>query len=633
MTSPKNPSSAKPKAPGSLSKRGLFGLLGAMFLGFPIVVFIVLTQRDDEQATASTSALAQVPTEAATPMEVLDDPGSDGWPTEVFGANAKDQLKQLGKLILNPSKRNKTALGQILAEDVSFGALSGGSLETVFSDSVLTVERVTATSTAPPLRGIEEFESAVAGIWNRLEGAVDPRFEVKVFRVREDGDFFTTRQYVAISGLTDEGALEQHATWSTRWKIGQGDEPPLLASLEVSEFEQVVSKTEGRTLFSDCTEAVLGANSSYGAQIGRGFGHWLHRIQDMQYFFWLGIPGVALGDVNGDGLDDLYLCQEDGLPNRLYVQKPDGTLEDQSETAGVNWLEGSRSALFVDLDNDGDQDLAVAVMGGIVLAANRGDGTFEYRSLLPTSHDLMSMSAVDYDEDGKLDLYGCVYWRNASAGPESRSSGVVTGRFVYHDSNVGGANSLFRNESDGPDAWSFRDATAEVGLDAKNERWSLAAAWEDYDNDGDQDLYLANDFGRNCLYRNDDGKFVDVAGETAAEDSASGMAVTWADYNRDGQMDVYVSNMFSAAGNRITFQEQFKPDADEEVRARLQRFARGSTLLRKREDGSFADESEAAGVAMARWAWGTRFTDLNNDGWEDLVVANGNVTGDDPGDL
>ena len=303
MTSPKNPSSAKPKAPGSLSKRGLLGLLGAMFLGFPIVVFIVLTQRDDEQGTASTSALAQVPTEAATPMEVLDDPGSDGWPTEVFGANAKDQLKQLGKLILNPSKRNKTALGQILAEDVSFGALSGGSLETVFSDSVLTVERVIATSTVSPLRGIEEFESAVAGIWNRLEGAVDPKFEVKVFRVREDGNFFTTKQYVAISGLTAEGALEQHATWSTRWKIGQGDEPPLLASLEVSDFEQVVSKTEGRTLFSDCTEAVLGANSSYGAQIGRGFGHWLHRIQDMQYFFWLGIPGVALGDVNGDGLD------------------------------------------------------------------------------------------------------------------------------------------------------------------------------------------------------------------------------------------------------------------------------------------------------------------------------------------
>ena len=630
MTSPpKNPSEPLEK-PLSWFRRGLIVLLGSGVLG-AVVVF--LFQRPDRGEISPTGSLAEVPTQAVTPMEVLDDPGSDGWPTEVLGAQAKDQLKELGKLILNPSKRDGKALRAILVENVSFGLLSGGKLATTYSDSVLSVERAEAPSTVEPVLGVAAFEDAMAEIWQDLEGSVDPRFAVKVFRVREEGDFFTTRQYVSISGITEKGSLEQHATWTTRWKIGQEDEAPLLASLDVSEFEQVVSRTQGRTLFSDCTAAVLGANPSYRQQISRGFGHWLHRIQDMQYFFWLGIPGVALGDVNGDGLDDLYLCQEDGLPNRLYVQKPDGTLEDKSEIAGVNWLEGSRSALLVDLDNDGDQDLAVAIMGGIALAANRGDGTFEYRSLLPTSHDLMSMSAADYDEDGKLDLYGCVYWRNGSAGPESRSSGVVTGRFVYHDSNVGGANSLYRNESTGPGTWSFRDVTAKVGLDAKNERWSLAAAWEDYDNDGDQDLYLANDFGRNCLYRNDGGKFVDVAGETAAEDSASGMAVTWADYNRDGQMDVYVSNMFSAAGNRITFQEQFKPEADEEVRTRLQRFARGSTLLRKRQDGSFVDESEAAGVAMARWAWGTRFTDINNDGWEDLVVANGNVTGDDPGDL
>jgi hypothetical protein len=98
-------------------------------------------------------------------------------------------------------------------------------------------------------------------------------------------------------------------------------------------------------------------------------------------------------------------------------------------------------------------------------------------------------------------------------------------------------------------------------------------------------------------------------------------------------MDVYVSNMFSAAGNRITFQEQFKPGASQEVRKRLQRFARGSTLLKNLDSRSFGDVSEVAGVARARWAWGTSFIDLNNNGWEDLVVANGNVTGDDPGDL
>ena len=113
---------------------------------------------------------------------------------------------------------------------------------------------------------------------------------------------------------------------------------------------------------------------------------------------------------------------------------------------------------------------------------------------------------------------------------------------------------------------------------------------------------------------------------------SSGMSVAWGDYNRDGNMDLYVSNMFSAAGNRITFQEQFKPDAPE-VRTRLQRFARGSTLMRALEGGSFGDVSEEAGVNMARWAWGTSFVDINNDGWQDLAVANGNITGSAPGDL
>lgn len=212
------------------------------------------------------------------------------------------------------------------------------------------------------------------------------------------------------------------------------------------------------------------------------------------------------------------------------------------------------------------------------------------------------------------------------------------GAFVYHDSNSGGPNSLFRNETKANE-FNFRDVTTETGLNQNNLRWSLAASWEDYDNDGDQDLYVANDFGRNNLFRNDAGSgpggrtFIDVAAESGVEDSASGMAVSWGDYNRDGQMDVYVSNMFSAAGNRITFQQQFKPGATQDVRSRLQRFARGSTLMKARENGPFEDVSESTGVAMGRWAWGNSFVDINNDGWQDIVVANGNITGEDPGDL
>ena len=126
----------------------------------------------------------------------------------------------------------------------------------------------------------------------------------------------------------------------------------------------------------------------------------------------------------------------------------------------------------------------------------------------------------------------------------------------YHDANNGVRNYLLENHG----SWEFRDVTAQVGLEQNNRRFSYAASWEDFDNDGDPDLYVANDFGRNNLYRNDSGRFVDVAGQAGVEDISAGMSVTWGDYNQDGLLDIYISNMFSSAGNRITYQRQFKEE-------------------------------------------------------------------------
>ncbi len=145
---------------------------------------------------------------------------------------------------------------------------------------------------------------------------------------------------------------------------------------------------------------------------------------------------------------------------------------------------------------------------------------------------------------------------------------------------------------------------------------------------------MANDYGRNSLYRNDDGHFVDVAGEAGVEDISAGMSVSWGDYNRDGLPDIYVSNMFSSAGNRISYQRQFKSEATQSTRDDYRRFARGNTLFENAGDGTFRDVTERAGVTMGRWAWASNFVDLNNDGWEDLLVANGMLTrAGDPGDL
>ena len=144
---------------------------------------------------------------------------------------------------------------------------------------------------------------------------------------------------------------------------------------------------------------------------------------------------------------------------------------------------------------------------------------------------------------------------------------------------------------------------------------------------------MANDYGRNNLYRNDGGKFVDVAAALDVEDMSSGMSASWADYNNDGWMDLYVSNMFSSAGNRITYQRQFKQHIDEATRKMFQRHARGNSLFENDRQGGFRDVSVAAGVTMGRWAWGSKWIDLNNDTLDDLVVANGFISTADTGDL
>ena len=103
--------------------------------------------------------------------------------------------------------------------------------------------------------------------------------------------------------------------------------------------------------------------------------HWLQRTQERRHL--LGSPGVAIGDVNGDGLEDLYLCQELGLPNLLFLQNPDGTLDDVSAAWGIDWLQHSRSALLVDLDNDKDQDLVVGFFGGLLFWILEALGVFD----------------------------------------------------------------------------------------------------------------------------------------------------------------------------------------------------------------------------------------------------------------
>jgi hypothetical protein len=601
-----------------------------------------LAASDQSQAATNTVSLSTDSVGEQSWSE-LDDPESEGWHTEAFNVVANKQLKALGQLIIYPEHLSAEQLKKVVTETVQSTGLAPADLTTVYEDQSLRVQRGTDGSAEGKdelieHRGAQQVVVALKESLSPLLRTENRRFKFKLFRVKTNGPDMVTRQYLDVSGETDDQIVEQHCTWVIRWNSQDTNQQlPRIDRIELAEFERVTTTQPGGVLFADCTESVLGKTPNYESQLLHGLNYWNDRGQDNHPSYIYGLSGIAIGDVNGDGLEDVYLCQEHALPNRLFLQNDDGTLRDYSRESGTDWLHSSRGPLLVDLDNDGDRDLAVAIFGGVVLAENDGFAHFCVRNVLATDDDTTSLAAADFDLDGRLDLYVCGYQRDSGLkGGDEVSTPRGSAGLVYGDANDGARGYLFRNQIEPQGDWKFADVTSETGLDQNNTRWSLAAAWEDYDNDGDMDLYVSNDSGRNNLYRNDWSQgagFRDVAAEAGVDDRSFSMSITWGDYDRDGWLDAYISNMWSSAGNRITRQKQFKPSMSTGDKGLYQYLARGNTLLRNLGDGSFADVSVAVGVTMGRWAWSSNFVDLNNDGWQDLFVANGYITTDDTGDL
>ncbi|MCP4847893.1 MAG: VCBS repeat-containing protein [Verrucomicrobiaceae bacterium] len=552
------------------------------------------------------------------------DPKKDGWDSEALSAAVGVKLKKLAGLMENPSVIGNADIEELVDGDFKAGSLRALRLETIHEDSAFTVHRgITEDS---PSDGMIEKVRHLLAVFDRPEPL---HAAFKIYRIDASEGLANARVLFQLSGMTRRGGLQINSEWDTLWKA-QSEEPKLLG-IKVSNYTEVRYLSDGsgdgsETLFVDATASILGNTEAYKRQLLRSTDYWRSRVARDFGLDVVANHGLAIGDVNGDGLEDIYLCQQGGLPNRLFVRNTDGTLRDMTETSSAGWLDYCASALILDFDNDGDCDLAVSQDFKILFMDNLGEARFELALGLSTHAQTFSISAADFDLDGDLDLFLCGY--NPAA--DRSESGALGEPLPYHDAQNGGRNMLLRNDGD----WEFVEVTAAVGLDQNNNRFSFAASWEDYDNDGDPDLYVSNDYGRNNLYRNDGGMFIDVAAKLGVEDMSAGMSANWADFNRDGALDLYISNMFSSAGNRITYQRQFKPGAGDKLIAGYRRHARGNSLFEGRLDGGqFRDASVSAGVTMGRWAWGSRFADINNDGWQDLVVANGFISAPDTGDL
>ena len=555
--------------------------------------------------------------------------GSDGFVAEKYHDQVSAVLAEWGAQILE-SPQATTALEKVLA--TSFSANSPKTVQSlpVRGDVSLQVWRehfAPETTTGGPAF-LNEWRSSLS----HLSKIITAEFQVTHIRpgslvpsaTAQSVVLETRVRYELVGTGVDLHREQRVGNCELTWELLPSNE---LRLQKCKLLEQTRSRAAA-PVFHDIADHAFGANRSYASQLLHGTDYWRTVLDGACGIDIYGHNGVSVGDIDGDGFDDLYICQPAGLPNRLFRNRGDGTFEDVTDACGVGVLENTACALFADLDNDGRQDLIVVRANGPLLFRNTGAGKFRlkpdaFRFANPPQGTFTGAALADYDRDGWLDIYFCLY---------SYYQGADQYRYPmpYHDAENGPPNFLMHNNRDG----TFRDVTKESGLDQNNSRFSFCCAWGDDNGDQWPDLYVVNDFGRKNLYRNNgDGTFTDIARQARVEDVGAGMSGCWRSFTNDGREDLYVADMWTAAGMRVSEQDIFQKDASPDVRALYRKHAMGNGLFHNRGDGSFEDFGMRSGTTVGRWAWSSDSWDFDHDGFADLYVSNGMISGTTREDL
>ena len=344
--------------------------------------------------------------------------------------------------------------------------------------------------------------------------------------------------------------------------------------------------------------------------------HWKHvdGRSGQKYFMETLGSGAAFFDYDADGDPDLYFVNGAPLPgyvsqeiptNCLYRNNGDGTFTDVTEKAGVGDTGYGHGCAVGDYNNDGQLDLYVTNYGTNRLYRNNGDGTFtEVAESAGVTEPRWSTSCAfaDYDRDGNLDLYVVnyiVFDINENPWCGLKEKGIRA--YCEPDNFIAQSDTLYRNNGDG----TFTDVTQTAGIYNTTGK-GLGVVWADYNNDGAADIYVANDSTENLFYRNNgDGTFEEVGfmvGVALSENGApeNGMGTTFGDWNNDGWFDLTVTNYAQQT----------------------------NTLYHNDADGFFTDATTTTKTAQLTYpylGWATAFIDYDNDGYQDLFVANGHL--------
>ena len=333
--------------------------------------------------------------------------------------------------------------------------------------------------------------------------------------------------------------------------------------------------------------------------------------------------GVAVGDINNDGLQDIFFTANQAK-DRLYLNQGNFEFKDISESAGITqddlWSSG---VTFVDIDNDGDQDIYVCrnvyledERSANQLYLNNGDLTFtEEAKSFGLADQGFSIQSIffDFDKDGLVDMY-LVNQPPSIPGVGGQLDKSMASNRLFSDK-------LYRNAGNGK----FIDVTDNANL--RNFAFGLSVSAGDFNNDSWMDLYVTNDFDvPDHIYINQqDGTFKDMVHQSAKHISNFSMGSDVADYDNDGNFDVLVVDMVAEDHERIkTHMGAMKPeDFWNQVKTGGHYQYMFNTLQRNNGNGTFSDLAQLAGVSNTDWSWAPLFADFNNDGHKDIFVSNG----------
>ncbi len=487
-----------------------------------------------------------------------------------------------------------------------------------------------------PVLGDQKFIEYQLGTESGTFDDSKTRFDMKV---RLEGKIRVDQGITGVNALQTIGWTRDNA--HRIWEISEWTQH----SFEVTQIENA--------LFSDATEECI-SNAATLEEISRsshqqrtleairsatvmdplveglpGFNDWESAWQ---------FPSASVVDYDGDRWDDVFLT--DRWSGGMMLRNVNGTFHDATEESGLTVGPNSNCVLFADFDNDGDQD---AFVGGSIHDSQffiNENGTFRRDKTMDIELQFVRFvtagSVADINGDGLLDLYLSTYvspsgsafgsgWESKML-PESDRDEFKRFQSNHPFVDRGGpANILFMNVNG-------KLRRCETNDTLKQWRNSYQSVWHDWDNDGDQDLFVCNDFAPDAFLRNDTVKgsskpvFTDVTNQLIDPNTMGySMGASWGDFDNDGDLDLYVSEMYSKAGKRIL--KQFSQADRRSVES-----AQGNFLFRN-DGGRFAqvagsDASEFR-VAKVGWSFGGQFADFDNDGWLDLYVPSGFYTAPD----